>query len=108
MQGHIGPRCTAGLLAAMPCTGLYKRAVSSSGAEQGFYLLKNHNKSQHFHQLGTLEEGFPSAHGCLGQPSHYPIPEVGTWPKLQLPTLVLENQPFRVFSFSWEVSSCLN
>lgn len=48
------------------------------------------------------------AHGCLGQPSHYPIPEVGTQSKLQLPTLVLENQPIRVFSLSWQVSSCLD
>lgn len=58
MQGLIGARMHS---EALGSSAMYNRAVGSSGAEQGFYLLKNHNKLQHFHQLGTLEEGLPAS-----------------------------------------------
>jgi len=78
MRGHVGPGCTARLLATAPCTGLYNGAVGSSVVEQGFiYSTSSININVPISMALWRKVCLP-AHGFLGKPGHYPIPEAGT------------------------------
>lgn len=108
MQGHIEPGCTGRLLAAVPLLACTTELQAVQEQSKVFIYLKIAININISISLALGRKVCLPAHGHLGQPSHYPIPEVGAQSKLQLPTPVLENQPIEVFSFSWEVSSCLD
>lgn len=101
MQGSIGSGCTARVLAAAPTP----KSCSSSGAEQGsVYSTSTININVPISTAPWGKIRLP-AHGCLGQPGHYPFPEAETRSRLWFPAPVLANQPVRGASCSWELTS---